>query len=326
MDSPPQPSSPPKPSEASSAFGLGRRISELRFDMTSILPRPRFVPNLLVSDVVGFFFYALLAPDWPAICQRKLYDAFPLARAISEGLASFLNAFREERWYREDHVRERADKWCPYMYRTPPPRLRSYREILNRQQALRNCCGAQLRGLETRDVAGNMLTQTALAFCWAWALLQDHVALVWLLATIENGPAGYRAAVDASTPPAVREGEGTMPVARGGGGGGDPSYCCLGRVQRQISRGHGLVSKFVELDMCDVGAGAGAVWDETEWLSEKDGEIPADVVVDEDRLLVNRVAFSACLSWLMVSISCDFATFYLLVLLRRLRDRLVGCF
>ncbi|KAK2044327.1 hypothetical protein LZ31DRAFT_542020 [Colletotrichum somersetense] len=320
MDAPSQPSATPKPSEAPSNFGLGRRIREFRSDITNILPGSSLAPNLLISDMVGFLFYAMLVPDWPAVCQQKLYDAVPLARTVSENLRCFLNAFRQERWHQEDHARERADKWCLYMYRTPPPRLRSYREILNRQQALRNCCGAQLRGLETRDVAGNMALQAALAFCWAWALLRDHVALVWLPAAIENGCAGYGETVEASIPPAVRRGERIMPVVRGGG----PSHCCLRRVQRQISRGHDLISKFAELNMCDIGGGA--VWDETEWLSEKDGEIPADVAVDEDRFLVDRVAFSACLSWLMVSISCDFATFYLLVLLRRLRSRLAGCF
>ncbi|KAK2064104.1 hypothetical protein LY76DRAFT_124509 [Colletotrichum caudatum] len=326
MDAPSQPSAAPKPPEAPSTFGLGRRIRELRSDMTNILlPGPSLAPNLLVSDVVGFLFYAALVPDWPTACRQKLYDAVPLARTVSGSLRCFLDAVRQERWHREDHARARADRWCPYMYRTPPPRLRSYREILNRQQALRNCCGAQLRGLETLDVAGNMALQVALAFCWAWALLRDHVALVWLLAAIENGCAGYGETVEASIPPAVRRGEGIMPVARGGGGGGGgPSHCCLERVQRQISRGHDLISKFAELNMCDVGGGA--VWDETEWLSEKDGEVPADAAADGDRLLVDRVAFSACLSWLMVSVSCDFATFYLLVLLRRLRGRLAGRF
>ncbi|KAK1580207.1 uncharacterized protein LY79DRAFT_592329 [Colletotrichum navitas] len=329
MNAPPQPSPslPPKPLEAPPAFGLGRRIRELRFDMTNILPGPRVVPSLLVSDFIGFVLYAMMAPELSTVFEKKLYDAVPLARAVCEGLRCFLDAFRQERWHQVDHTQETADKWCSYSYRSPPPRLRSYREILNRQQALRNCCGAQLRGLGTRDVVGNMLLQATLAFCWAWALLRDHVTLVWLLAAIENGCARYREKIETSTPPAVRRGERTMPVARGGGGGDDdvgPSYWCLGRVQRQISRGHDLISKFVELDMCHVGGGA--VWDETEWLSEKDGEIPADAVVDEDRFLVNRVAFSTCMSWLMVSISCDFATFYLLVLLRRLRGRLVGCF
>ncbi|EFQ31767.1 hypothetical protein CGRA01v4_04802 [Colletotrichum graminicola] len=331
MEAPTQPSSPPppKPSEAPPAFGLGRRIREFQFDMTRILPGPRLVPNLLVSDIIGFLLYAMMAPGLSSFFEEKLYDAVPLAWTVCEGLRCFLDAFREERWHQVDHAQESADRWCSYSYRTPPPRLRSYREILNRQQALRNCCGAQLRGLGTRDVVGNMLLQATLAFCWAWALLRDHVTLVWLLAAIENGCAGYRGKIETSTPPAVRRGERTMPVARGGGSDDDggPPYWCLGRVQWQISRGHDLISKFVELDMCHVGggAGAGAVWDETEWLSEKDGEIPADAVVDEDRLLVNRVAFSACLSWLMVSISCDFATFYLLVLLRRLRGRLEGC-
>ncbi|KAK1971768.1 hypothetical protein LY78DRAFT_651405 [Colletotrichum sublineola] len=321
MDAPSQP--PPKPLEAQSTFGLGRRIRDLRLNITSILPGPRLILNILVSDIVGLLLYALLAPDWSAVCQRKIYDAVPLARPVSEGLHRFLDAFQQERWHREDHAGEGADKWCPYLYQTPPPRLRSYREILNRQQALRNCCGAQLRGLETPDVAENMLLQAALAFCWAWALLRDHVTLIWLLAAIENRSAGYRETVEASSPPAVRKGEGTMAVGRSGSGGDGSSHCCLERVQRQISRGHDLVSKFVELDMCDVGGGTGPIWDETEWLWEKDGEIPADVIVDKDSFLVNRVAFSAGLSWIMVSISCDFATFYLLVLLRRLRNRLV---
>ncbi|KAK1979209.1 hypothetical protein LZ30DRAFT_597391 [Colletotrichum cereale] len=320
-------SQPPKPSEAPppSTFGLGSRIMGLRFDLTSIFPGPRLIPKVLVSDVACFFLYAALATDWSAVFRRRLYDAVPLARTVSEGLGCFPDALRRERWHGEDRAGEMADKWCPHLHRAAPPRLRSYREILNRQQALRNCCGAQLRGLETRDVAGNMLLQAALAFCWAWTLFRDHVTLVWLLAAIENGRAGYKERVEASTPPAARKGEGTMPVVRegdgGGGGGGRPSHRCLGRLQRQISRGQDLVGKFVELGMCDVG-GAAAVWDETEWLSEKDGEIPADVAVDGDQLLVNRVAFSAGLSWLMVSISCDFATFYLVLLLRRVRGRL----
>ncbi|GKT48468.1 uncharacterized protein ColSpa_08649 [Colletotrichum spaethianum] len=312
MDTPSQP--PPKPSKATSGFGLGRRIRELHVDITGILYGPSLTPSFLVSDIVGFFLYAVLATDWSTICHEKLYASVPFLRKISENLHSFWNAFRHERWHQEDHAREKMDKWCPHLYKSPPARLRSYREILNRQQALKNCCGAQSRSLETRDVARNMMLQAALAFCWMWALFKDHLTLVWLLAAIENKCEGYRDRIEASIPPVFRKGEGTMPMARS-----DQTHCCLRRVQRQISRGHDLVSKFVELEMCDVGKEA--VWDETEWLSEKDGEIPADMV-DEDRFLVNRVAFSAGLSWLMVSISCDFATFYLLILMLRAKSRL----
>ncbi|TQN72681.1 Thiol-specific monooxygenase, partial [Colletotrichum shisoi] len=277
---------PPPPPKPPSGFGLGRCIKALRVNIKGILRGPSLTPNFLVSDMVGFLLHLALAADWPAVWRRKLFRSVPLSRALADNLYDFWVAFRKERWHKEDHAEARMDKWCPHLYRSPPPRLRSYREILNRQQALKNCCGAQLHGLETRDVARNMLLQAGLAFCWAWALLSDHITLIRLLAAIENDRKVYRDQIEASTPPVFRKGEDPMPVARGG-----QSHSSLRRVQRQISRGHDLIDKFVELEMCDVGNDA--AWVETEWLSETDGVIPADMVVDADRFLVNRVVFSA---------------------------------
>ncbi|KAJ0161071.1 hypothetical protein CTA2_6822 [Colletotrichum tanaceti] len=313
---PPPPPPPPNHPKSPLGFGLGRCIRALRVNVKGILRRPSLTPNILISDIAGFLLYLAFAADRSTVCQQRLFRSVPLSRALAENLYGFWVAFRQECWHKEDHAEARMDKWCPHLYRSPPPRLRSYREILNRQQALRNCCGAQLRGLETRDVARNMLLQAGLAFCWAWALFRDHIALIRLLAAIENDRRGCRDEIEASTPPVFRKGEEPMPVARGG-----QSHSSLRRVQRQISRGHDLIDKFVELEMCH--DGNDAAWAETEWLSEKDGVVPADMVVDADRLLVNRVAFSAGVSWLLVSISCDFATFYLLVLILRAKSRFI---
>ncbi|WYZ34313.1 hypothetical protein EsH8_I_000589 [Colletotrichum jinshuiense] len=316
MDSSPQPT---KASKATVASRLGRHLRYLHIGIRDIIHGPKLLPNVLASDVCGFILNLLLATNWGQFWWEHLIHAVPILETVSDNLSGFWNVFWQERWHKEDLLEERAKKWSPHAYHSPPPRLRTYREILNRQQALKNCCGAQLRHLETRDVARNMLLQAALAFCWAWALLKDHVALVRLSAAIETKCRGYKETIEQSVPPVVRKGEGIMPVARS-----DRSHhCCLGRVQRQIDRGQRLISSFVQLDMCEVGKDS--AWDETEWLAEKDGEIPADMP-HEDRFLVNRVAFSAGLSWLMVSISCDFATFYFVVLVLRLRSHLARSF
>ncbi|OHF04417.1 hypothetical protein CORC01_00269 [Colletotrichum orchidophilum] len=306
MDSSPRPTSPNK------RRGLGRRISDLHVHITSILPGHNHPTHLLASDVTGFLLFTLFATDWPSAWRAKLARVIPFSQPGSENLStSFWNAFWQERWHQEDHSEARTDKWNPSLYKSPPPRMRSCREILNRQQALRNCCAGQSTDLEVPDVVSNMLVQVALAFCWLWAVLTDYKRLLCLVDAIENDGQGYREKFQGEVPVVVRKGEGTMPVARSG-----PSYCCLGRLQRHIDRGQDLIHKFVELEMCD-GSGD-ALWTENEWLVEREGEIPAEML-EHDRFLVNRVIFSAGLSWLMVAISCDFATFYLLVLIRRLR-------
>ncbi|KXH59488.1 hypothetical protein CSAL01_09562 [Colletotrichum salicis] len=310
METSPPPSSPPK------RRGFKRRFTDLHVDITSILhgytPSPRF----LASDVTGFILFTLLVTDWPSVWRAKLLRAFHLAQTASETLSSFCNAFWQERWHQEDHAQEKTDKWNPSLYKSPPPRMRSCREVLNRQQALRNCSAAQMTDLEGPDVARNMLLQVALAFCWLWEVLKDYKRLLCLVDAIETDGKGYREKIEREVPVVVCKGEGTMPVARGG-----PSYCCLKRLQRHIDRGQGLIDKFVELEMCDVTEDA--LWTETEWLSEKEGDIPTEML-QQDRFLVNRVVFSAGLSWLMVAISCDFATFYFTVLMRRSGARLLS--
>ncbi|KAF6815591.1 Thiol-specific monooxygenase 1 [Colletotrichum sojae] len=302
---------------APAASRFTRRISE--FDITGILrgPRlPRLIPEFLASDVAGFILTAVLATDWTAFWKARLFRAFPFSEKAASALSDFWTAFRQERWHTSDPAEEKPRSWSPHLWKPAPPRLRTYREILNRQQALRNCCDEQMRDLETRDVVWNLLLQVALALCWAWALLGDHVSVVRLLAEIEDGgDEGFRKKIEESVPPVVRKGEGVMPVADGA------RRCCLNRVQDRISRGQGLITRFAELELCRVDRDC--LWDETDWLVETDGEIPAEMP-DEDRFLVNRVVFSAGLSWFMVSISCDFATFYLFVLGLRLRQYLFG--
>ncbi|OLN94297.1 Thiol-specific monooxygenase 1 [Colletotrichum chlorophyti] len=307
---------PQEPSKAPATSRLGRRIKEL--DIMGVLGGPKIIPDFLASDVAGFMLHVVLGTDWSKVFWARLFRAIPVSQTISENLSTFWTAFWQERWYKEDLLEERAKKWNPHLYKSPAPRLRTYREILNRQQALKNCCDAQLQNLETRDVAKNMVLQVALAFCWAWALFKDHVAIVWLLAEIENQSEGYREKIEETVPPVVRKGEGIMPVARN-----DRSHGCLNRIQRRIGRGQSLINRFVQLELCDIEKDD--IWNETVWLQEKDGDIPADMP-DEDRFLVNRVVFSAGLSWIMVSISCDFATFYLFVLLLRLRSYVAGSF
>ncbi|KAF0328801.1 dimethylaniline monooxygenase [Colletotrichum asianum] len=282
---------PSKPSRLPAASRLGRRIKE--FDIMGILQPPRLMPEFLASDVAGFFLHVVLATDWSSFWKTRLFQAFPFSQTIAETFTDFWRSFWDERWHTENLLEERARKWSPHLYKAMPPRLRTYREILNRQQALKNCCDAQFHGLDTPEVARNMLLQIAMATCWMWALFQDHMAVVWLLAEIENRAQGYRQKIEFSVPPVER-----------------------------IDRGQGLITRFMELELCPVERDEN-IWSEDEWLVEKDGEIPADMP-DEDRFLVNRVVFSAGLSWFMVSISCDFATFYLSVLLFRLRSRVLG--
>ncbi|KAF9873571.1 hypothetical protein CkaCkLH20_09030 [Colletotrichum karsti] len=308
-------SPPPKPSRLPAASRLGRRIKE--FDLLGMLQPPKLMPEFLVSDVVGFLLHVVLATDWSSFWKTKLFDAVPVSKTISNTLTDFWSSFWDERWHTEDFTEERTRKWHPHLYRRTPPRLRTYREILNRQQALRNCCGDQLDGLETREVMRNMVLQFAMALCWMSALIKDHIAVIWLLAEIENKTLGYRQKIENSVPPVVRKGEGVMPVVRGG-----QQQCCLRRIQQRIDRGQYLINRFMDLELCQVEKDH-CVWDETEWLVEKDGDIPADMP-DEDRFLVNRVIFSAGLSWFMVSISCDFATFYLSILAKRLLKSLLG--
>ncbi|KAI8315498.1 Thiol-specific monooxygenase [Colletotrichum sp. SAR11_59] len=306
---------PSKPSRLPAASRLGRRIKE--FDIMGILQPPRLMPEFLASDVAGFFLHVVLATDWSSFWKTRLFQAFPFSQTIAETFTDFWRSFWDERWHTENLLEERARKWSPHLYKAMPPRLRTYREILNRQQALKNCCDAQFHGLDTPEVARNMLLQIAMATCWMWALFQDHMAVVWLLAEIENRAQGYRQKIEFSVPPVVRKGEGIMPVAKD-----ERRQHCLTRIQERIDRGQGLITRFMELELCPVERDEN-IWSEDEWLVEKDGEIPADMP-DEDRFLVNRVVFSAGLSWFMVSISCDFATFYLSVLLFRLRSRVLG--
>ncbi|KAJ0386648.1 hypothetical protein COL922a_003881 [Colletotrichum nupharicola] len=306
---------PSKPSRLLAASRLGRRIKE--FDIRGILQPPRLMPEFLASDVAVFFLHVVLATDWSSFWKTRLFQAFPFSQTIAETFTDFWRSFWDERWHTENLLEERARKWSPHLYKAMPPRLRTYREILNRQQALKNCCGAQFHGLDTPEVARNMLLQIAMATCWMWALFKDHMAVVWLLAEIENRAQGYRQKIEFSVPPVVRKGEGIMPVAKD-----ERRQHCLTRIQERIDRGQGLITRFMELELCPVERDED-IWSEDEWLVEKDGEIPADMP-DEDRFLVNRVVFSAGLSWFMVSISCDFATFYLSVLLFRLRSRVLG--
>ncbi|KAI8186634.1 Thiol-specific monooxygenase [Colletotrichum sp. SAR 10_75] len=306
---------PSKPSRLPAASRLGRRIKE--FDIMGILQPPRLMPEFLASDVAGFFLHVVLATDWSSFWKTRLFQAFPFSQTIAETFTDFWRSFWDERWHTENLLEERARKWSPHLYKAMPPRLRTYREILNRQQALKNCCGAQFHGLDTPEVARNMLLQIAMATCWMWALFKDHMAVVWLLAEIENRAQGYRQKIEFSVPPVVRKGEGIMPVAKD-----ERRQHCLTRIQERIDRGQGLITRFMELELCPVERDEN-IWNEDEWLVEKDGEIPADMP-DEDRFLVNRVVFSAGLSWFMVSISCDFATFYFSVLLFRLRSRVLG--
>lgn len=308
-------SPPPKPSRLPAASRLGRRIKE--FDLSGILPGPKLMPEILASDVVGFLLHFALETDWSLFWKARLFAAVPVSKKISDTLADFWGSFWDEWWQTKDSMEEMAKIWNPHLYRNPPPRLRTYREILNRQQALRNCCGAQLDDLDTREVVRNMLVQVALALCWMSALFKDHIAAIWLVAEIENKALGYRQKIEDSVPPVVRKGEGIMPVARGG-----QQQCCLKRIQQRINRGQDLINQFLELELCQVEKDED-MWDEIEWLEEKDGEIPADMP-DEDRFLVNRVIFSAGLSWFLVSISYDFATFYLSILAIRLRRSVLG--
>ncbi|KAF5521588.1 hypothetical protein CGCA056_v006595 [Colletotrichum aenigma] len=306
---------PSKPSRLPAASRLGRRIKE--FDIMGILQPPRLMPEFLASDVAGFFLHVVLATDWSSFWKTRLFQAFPFSQTIAETFTDFWRSFWDERWHTENLLEERARKWSPHLYKAMPPRLRTYREILNRQQALKNCCGAQFHGLDTPEVARNMLLQIAMATYWMWALFKDHMAVVWLLAEIENRAQGYRQKIEFSVPPVVRKGEGIMPVAKD-----ERRQHCLTRIQERVDRGQGLITRFMELELCPLERDED-IWSEDEWLVEKDGEIPADMP-DEDRFLVNRVVFSAGLSWFMVSISCDFATFYLSVLLFRLRSRVLG--
>ncbi|KAL0939493.1 dimethylaniline monooxygenase [Colletotrichum truncatum] len=308
-------SSTRKPSGAPAASRLGSRIRE--FDIMGTLQRPKLMPEFLASDVAGFLLHVVLATDWSSFWKAKLFQAIPVSKTISDNITGFWGSFWQERWHSEDVLEERAKKWNPHLYKAQPPRLRSYREILNRQQALINCCGAQLHGLDTQDVLRNMLQQAALAFCWMWTLFKDHVAVVWLLSEFENKSEGYRQTIEDSVPPVVRKGECILSAAKD-----DQSRRCLGRIQQRINRGQDLINRFIELELCQVDEDEGA-WDEMDWLLEKDGEIPAEMP-DEDRFLLNRVVFSAGLSWFMVSISCDFATFYLFVLALRLKSRFLG--
>ncbi|KAI3545946.1 hypothetical protein CABS03_01250 [Colletotrichum abscissum] len=310
METSPQPSDPPK------RRGLKRRITDLHVDITSILHGYTPTPHFLASDITGYLLFTLLATDWPSLWRAKLFRAFPCAQAASETFSGFWNAFWQERWHQEDDAESKTTKWNPGLYKSPSPRMRSCREVLNRQQALRNCCAAQMEGFEGRDVVKEMVLQVALAFCWLWAVLKEYRRLLCLVHSIEtDGEECRREEVGREVPVVVCKGEGTMPVARGG-----PSYCCLRRLQRHIDRGQSMIDKFVELEMCD--GTDDTLWTEMEWLSEKEGEIPAEMP-QQDRFLVDRVVFSAGLSWLMVAISCDFATFYFLVLIRRLRARLL---
>ncbi|TDZ21781.1 hypothetical protein Cob_v005413 [Colletotrichum orbiculare MAFF 240422] len=292
---------------------LGQRIKT--FDITGIWRPPKLMPDFLASDAAGFLLHMVLATDWSSLWKSRLIRAVPVSKKIATTFSDFRTCFQEEWWHTEDLTEERAKEWNPHTYKSPPPRLRSYREILNRQQALKNCSEDQYDTLETREVLRNLIAHVALALCWAWTLVKDHTAVVWLMAEMENdgGGEGYRQKVDKWVPQVVCKGEGVMPAKRG------RAQRCLDRVQRRISRGQDLIAKFLELEMCQIDKAE--IWDETEWLDERDGDIPADMP-SEDRFLLNRLVFSAGLSWFMVSISCDFATFYLLILCVRLRRHL----
>lgn len=188
---------------------------------------------------------------------------------------------------------------------SPPakPRLRSCRSVLNRQQALRNCCVAQAEDLDLADLLARLYLQVMLTISWAWTALLNDLTRLWATPSTE---------VD--VPVAVRKGE-TILISRGETDAGmRPS---LRRVQCLIDRGQSAVSQR------ESGAQEERETDDLSSLFTPEG-VECDTAPRDAESVTDRLVFSADFSWLVAAISWEFAGFYLSVVSARLGLSLIS--
>ena len=172
-------------------------------------------------------------------------------------------------------------------------RRRTYREIINRQQAIKNQACAQVRALTIRELLARVVSNAAIAFAWAMYSAQDYIwARRLQKMLLRCGRAFSTDALDLID--AAREGNTVLRASKDGG----CLDASLERIQREINLAQDKVSAYL-MDQTSRG----------------------DEVLDESGKawrIVQQLQFSKEMSWSAVLISVDFARFYTWALWKRL--------
>jgi hypothetical protein len=248
-------------------------------------------------------------PLLPRLCDRP-YLASDLARlfieyvlgnslvqALSENMNRLYSAFVA---MVEVPVEESVDRKC-----WSGPRIRSWREILNRQQAQKNYADRQLRGLGLWQLVKRAILHAVLVAYWAIASFHDRKCLGQFIKLATKGLAHQTYMVNRAVPVVARKGEivlesNTTP---------DRLHHRLRRAQHRIDTGQAAVTYFLAMKLV-AAEGDNEEWSEEDWLCTADTIDDISEDIKEMRLLLMRVILSDAMSRLMLKISWDFAVFY----------------